>query len=1111
MDVLSSVPLLVVKRNGETEEIDINKIKLRLDGLIAMPPALPMVNSQIISLKCADKMCNLITTKTIDLLTADIAYNLCLSTPNYGKLAARIIIDNHSKSTLGSFSDKVSIAYRAKLIDVQFYKYVKKYSTELNAMIVYSRDFKFDYFGFLTFQRQYSLRIDGVPIERPQDMFMRTAVALNMYSICDNGEVDPLKAQQELANIAETYECLSKHLYTHASPTYYNAGSANPQYASCFLLGTTDSLEGITKSCTDMAKISKWAGGLGIHIDEWRSAGMRINSTNGTSSGIVPFVQMMNATVMAFNQGGRRPGSAKVYIMPHHPDFPQFIELRRNTGQDSMRARNLFYAIWMPDLFMKRVKDNGQWSMFDPTTYNLSDLYGDAYEAKYLELEAAGKFVHQKSARELWDKIIQVNAEVGMPDIIFSDTVNKTSMQKNFGTIKSSNLCVDGSTLVLTSCGYIPIKDLACGFANAPHMSESRTVMSDARSMPSDEKEIKLWNGSRFTPATVFQTSPREQLYRVTLTDGTSIKCTAYHKFATGRGEQPANELIFHNGAMSLAASYCGSDFVHSLQHKPMLGDSIDYYDLPIIYSDCWVGDKNYSMHDRRMLLQQIVNSVAELDEEYGIVFSNSDVSRDRLCHIQLVAQTLGIRSIVETVHGVDFLRIENSELHKLVALDIIDKSRISTVGGSVSKIYVSSVEKLDEFAPVYCFNEPYKHLGLLNGMLTKNCNEIVQYSSDKEYATCILSSVSLSACVVDMADPPNHEFPTMPMFDFNALKEVVYVVVRNLNLLMEKTCFPVEEARYGCKRQRAIGVGVQGLDDAYAKMRYPFDSDEARALNKKIFETIYFAALSKSSILAKEEEQRIRLTNPNAPRYCGAYPMFEGSPLSQGKFHWELYAEHFPSSIDVKSLMCNWDDLRLHIQRWGVRNSMVVALMPTATTSQLLGNIECFEPCTRNLYKRETNAGEFYIVKKYMINDLINLGLWNENLKSYLICLDGSIQHVEGIPDELKRLYKTAYELDPSVIIQQAIDRQPFVDQAQSMNLFLTTLDVGTWKKIMSMAWRGGLKTGKYYLHTASKVTPTKFTIDAIKVKEVDEMLQKKAAGVMSVIDKDVCDFCSA
>lgn len=1055
--------MYVITRTGRKEPLDTNQITNRLKTLINKAPKIPHINPFELMLKVCEGLKSGITTYEIDEYAANASASLSVSNPHYLSIAARIAIDNHQKNTIRSFVDKMRMAYlntdeqggHNPLVTSAFYKYVEEHQDLIESMIDYQRDFLLDFFGFRTFQKSYSIKVKNKPIERPQDMFMRAAVALNM----NTGDLI-----DELKNIKETYDLLSQKYYTHASPTYYNAGGLHQQLASCFLLGTEDSLEGIEKTGADMSRISKWAGGIGVHINGWRATGALIRGTNGKSSGIVPFLRTYETRMLAFNQGGRRPGSAAIYIMPHHPDLMKFIALRRNDGVEKERARDLFYALWIPDIFMERVAQGGIWSFFDPSVCgDLSDYTLDDYTKRYLMLEEQKKYTHQLSAREIWEEIYKSEKETGLPYICFSDHANRAFMQKNLGVVKSSNLCVAANTLILTLNGYQQIQELATknGGLNV------------------------IWNGEEFTEAQFAKTSDQAKLIRLEFSDGTYLISTEYHRF----------QLL--DGTIKTAIELTQDDVI----------------------AECkWPKLFKYDIEKILARLQPALN---------GYVIPESSIIDKYLC------QCVGLNGVLK-----DSTLYFKTDINTGSPLYDIQASRCEPL---------KMISRTDAgYGPTYCFNEPKKHMGIFNGVPAMNCSEIILYSDSKEYAVCVLSSVSLPAFVFDSDSDEtersdmtseakflNHTFPTRPYFDFKKLIEVVRVMVRNLNNVVDKTHHPIEETRRGNNRHRPIGIGVQGLDDAYSKMRYPFDSAEAAKLNKEIFECIYYAALTESSVMCRRKYKalkkqcetegfiviekypensydpiKVKYTDPaEIPKKVAAYPSMEwngGAPIAKGVFHWEFYEPTLSGMFD-------WESLREHIKEFGVMNSLLVALMPTASTSQLLGNNECFEPYTSNVYRRETNAGEYIVIKKNLINDLYNLGLWNTNLKDYLLACEGSIQHIEGIPEHIKDLYKTVWEIDQSVLIQQAIDRQPFVDQAQSLNLYVRDLNLTKWTKLIFQGWRGKLKTGKYYLHTEAAQAPTKFTIDPAKQAEALEIIRQKPMnkGTTKVL-KDICESCS-
>lgn len=852
--------IYVITRRGVRELLDMTKIMTRLNKLINRQPKIHHINVHKLLLEVSGKLKNNITTYEIDEYIANYSASASIVNPHYMKLASRLVVDNHQRNTLKSFFDKTKKFYNREdskgvihsLVSKEFYDYVDEHQDSIESMIDYGRDFLIDFFGMRTFQKIYGFKINDKTEERPQDMFMRVAVSIYMNSSSDINE--------ELKNIKKCYDLMSTKEITHATPTYFNAGTNYQQFSSCFLLGTNDSIEGIMNTALESSQISKYGGGIGLSIHCWRSNGSLIRKTNGKSGGIIPFLKIYNATMRAFNQGGKRKGSAAVYLSMHHPDIISFLKLRLPQGDEDERARDLFYAVWISDLFMERVKNNEMWSLFDPdTTENLSLYYGDKYKERYLDLEEKKKWSNRINARELWSMIHNSKQLTGLPYICFSDTANNHNQQSNLGTLQCSNLC-----------------------------------------------------------------------------------------------------------------------------------------------------------------------------------------------------------------------------------------------------------------------------------------SEIYEYSDFEQTAVCNLASINLAACVLDSDQKnPNHEFPNQPYFDFKKLINNVKLLVINLNLIIDKNFYPTIKCKKSNLCHRPIGIGVQGLADAYLKMRIPFESSDASKLNKKIFETIYYAALSQSTRLCREKylmykdmiekngeislavyndklEENVVTYNSvnNLPKNIGEYFSSRwngGSPISKGIFHWELY--------DIKEEdLCgcyDWDTLKKHIISYGVRNSLLIALMPTATTSQLLGNNECFEPYTSNIYKRTTLVGEFIVINKYLINDLYNMNFWKDELKDSILHAEGSIQHIDGLCEQFKSLYKTAFEIDQSIIIQQAIDRQPFVDQGQSLNLFVRDLQFATFNKLIFQAWNKGkgVKTGNYYMRTETYVRPQKFTIDPnVQKKIMESMNQSEQTNQNKPKEEDqYCDLCSS
>jgi ribonucleoside-diphosphate reductase alpha chain len=705
-----------------------------------------------------------VTTSELDNLAAEIAATMTTTHPDYAKLAARISVSNLHKNTKKSFSETMTDLYeyvnprtgkKAPLLSDEVYKIIQKNADKLDSSIIYNRDFGYDFFGFKTLERSYLLKLNGNIVERPQHMLMRVSIGIHL---------------DDIESALETYELMSKRYFTHATPTLFNSGTPKPQMSSCFLLTMKDdSIDGIYDTLKQTAKISQSAGGIGLSIHNIRATGSYIAGTNGTSNGIVPMLRVFNDTARYVDQGGgKRKGSFAIYVEPWHADIFAFLELKKNHGKEEMRARDLFYAMWTPDLFMKRVEENADWTLMCPNECpNLYDVHGDEFEALYLQYEKEGKGRKTIKARDLWEKILESQIETGTPYMLYKDSANRKSNQKNLGTIRSSNLCT-----------------------------------------------------------------------------------------------------------------------------------------------------------------------------------------------------------------------------------------------------------------------------------------EILEYTSPDEVAVCNLASIALPMFIKDGT------------FDHQALFDVTVRVTKNLNRVIDRNYYPVKEAENSNFRHRPVGLGVQGLADAFIMLRLPFTSEEAKQLNQDIFETLYFAAVTASAEEAKKD---------------GPYQTYKGSPMSKGEFQHNLWG----IKDDELSGRWDWATLRKTVKKQGVRNSLLVAPMPTASTSQILGNNECFEPYTSNIYTRRVLSGEFIVVNKHLLEDLVDRGLWNEDMKQELMRNNGSVQSIEGIPDDLKELYRTVWEMSMKDIIDMSRQRGYFIDQSQSLNLFM---EGATMAKLTSMhfyGWKSGLKTGMYYLRTKSAVDAIKFTLD--------------------------------
>ena len=750
--------LYVTKRNGARVPVSFNEVLTRLQRLAE---GLEHVNPDLVAQKVCNQIQDGIKTSELDEFAAETcAMMQARYHPNYGKLAARILIDNHHKNTPARLIDSAQVLFDEGIASESYYCVAQDPKTE--SMIDYSRDFMFDYFGYKTLERGYLLkRRDGRTWERPQHMWMRVAIQLH---------------GSDLARVKETYDALSQGYFIHATPTLFNSGTNHAQLSSCFLVHMQeDSIKGIYDTLGECAQISKWAGGIGLSIHNIRARGSEIHGTNGESTGIVPMLKVFNDTAKYVNQGGKRNGSFAVYLEPWHADIEEFLRLKLNTGNDDERARDLFYGLWIPDLFMQRVEQDGYWSMFSPDTCpGLSDCWGDEFTELYCGYERKNLAMREIPAKKLWQMIVDAQIQTGGPYLLYKDACNSKSNQQNLGTIKSSNLCT-----------------------------------------------------------------------------------------------------------------------------------------------------------------------------------------------------------------------------------------------------------------------------------------EIIEYTSPDETAVCNLGSLALPKFVKD------------GQFDFELLRMYTCVLARNLDIVIDKTYYPTEKCKRSNLRHRPIGIGIQGLADVFALLRIPWGSQKAADLNREIFENIYYAAATTSMLGASSGGWRGLAVDVE-----NAYESFQGSPISKGKLQCDLWGDM------PKSVYLNWDALR-KMCVGGMRNSLLVAPMPTASTSQILGNNECFEPFTSNLYSRRVLSGEFMVVNKYLVEDLVKLGLWTAEVRTEIIANNGSVQTMLQLPAELRELYKTVWEIPMKTLITMARDRAPFICQSQSLNLFLSE---PTPSKVSSMhfyAWKQGLKTGCYYLRTKAAAKAQQFTVE--------------------------------
>jgi len=815
----NTTEMRVIKRNGQLEDLTFDKILNRIRKL--GQEAGIHINYQSLVMKVIDQLFDKIPTSKIDELAAEQCAVMSTNHPDYAVLAGRIVVSNHQKNTCQTFTSVMEELYEFKdvhgesrpLISEEFWDFTQQYRDTINEIINYDRDYLIDYFGFKTLERAYLFRVGNKVVERPQHMWMRVAIGIH-------GDIEN---PNSINLVKETYDLMSQKFFTHATPTLFNAGTPRPQMSSCYLVAMEDdSIDGIFNTLKDCAHISKWAGGVGLHIHNIRAKGTHIQGTNGTSNGLVPMLRVFNNTARYVDQGGnKRNGSFAIYLEPWHADIEEFLEMKKNHGDEEIKARDLFYALWISDLFMERVKNNVKWSLMCPHECpGLSDVYGAKFIELYEKYESEGKIRKSVNARDLWFKILDAQMETGTPYLLYKDSANTKSNQQNLGTIKSSNLCT-----------------------------------------------------------------------------------------------------------------------------------------------------------------------------------------------------------------------------------------------------------------------------------------EIIEYSDENETAVCNLASIAL----------PTFVDQSTKKFDYVKLHEVTKVVTNNLNKVIDINFYPTEKTKRSNMKHRPIGIGVQGLADTFVLMDIPFHSEEAKEVNKLIFETIYHAALERSNEISIERCDIINKLSSSgrfnlldfigedeyplirkSKNLMGTYSSFEGSPASQGILQFDMWSTTPSDRYD-------WASLKESIKTHGLRNSLLVAPMPTASTSQILGFNECFEPFTSNLYSRRTLAGEFVVVNKYLMKELIELGYWNEQIKNNIIANKGSIQQLTILSEHIRNKYKIVWEIPMKHVIDMAADRGAYICQSQSLNLWVEDPTYNTLTSMHFYSWKKGLKTGIYYLRRKAKHQAQQFTIEPEQQNQTEEQ------------DDEICEMCSA
>lgn len=1082
--------MYVVKRDGKKEEVSFDKVLRRIQK---MSYGLTKINPTKVSQKVLVEIVDGIHTSELDNLTGEICAMMIPTHPEYGLLASRIVISNLQKETPSKFSECIEILALNKdklgnpspLVSEELLKIVRLQHELIDSNIDDERDFIFDYFGFKTLERSYLMKSGGKIIERPQYMWMRVSLGIH---------------GGDLKKVFETYNLMSQGYFTHATPTLFNAGTPKPQLSSCFLVSSKgDSVEGMYDTVKDCAQISKWSGGIGVHLSDIRTNGSYIRGTNGTSSGLLPLLRVLNNTTTHINQGGKRNGSIAVYLEPWHADVEDFLMAKRPHGAEEKRARDLFYALWMPDEFMRRVESDSVWSLMCPDECpGLNETWGEKFEELYKKYESEGKYKKQISARSLWYMIMESQIETGVPYLLSKDSANRKSNQQNLGTVKSSNLCVAPETYILTDMGYFMINEL-----------EGQTV--------------NVWNGDAWSSTKITKTGENQKLINVKLSDGSELHCTPYHKFIINEGYHDKKSIVdakrvdaselkegmkLYKLKLPLLEGNDDEDIPYPYTHGFFCGDGCQTPSskvcalygtkkelVPFLKIKTMSGVEDASGRLNTVLDDSIpekyyvpINStlkcrldwLAGLFDADGCVAVNgentalqlSSINYEFLDRVRLLVQTLGVNSKITLMHPAREtllpdgkggrklyqcqpcwrILISSSGLYKLLnlgfkcnRLEIPNRKPQRNAEQFVQVVEIIDNERYDD---TYCFNEPINHAGVFNGILTGNCSEIVQYSDASETAVCNLASIGLPKFI----DKDGH-------FDYHKLMEVVRVITYNLNKVIDINFYPTPEAKRSNLRHRPIGIGIQGLADVFAIMKVAFDSSEARSINRKIAECIYYAAVEESVAIARRD---------------GPYETFKGSPASEGKLQYHLWGDS-----PRETCYLDWEGLVGDVVHYGMRNSLLIAPMPTASTSQILGNNECFEPFTSNLYVRRVLSGEFVCMNKHLVRDLDEIGMWTSEIQTKLMANGGKVQAIDEIPTEIKDRYKTVWEIKQKVLIDMAKDRGSFVCQSQSMNLFFEVPSADVLSSAHFYSWRSGLKTISYYIRSKPKAKVQGFSVE--------------------------------
>ena len=1128
--------IYVINRSNEKIHMDLMTISNRLKMLAQIEPALH-ISTDYIAVQTAARLVNNIKTSEIDGISANICSNLIFEDPEYDILASRILVNDLHKNThndlIAYVDDLKEYTYRNKTIQILHPKliaFVHKYNSQLNDIINYDNDYTYNYFAIITLIKSYLLAHkydDNIKItkERPQQMLLRVAIGINLNVINDDGS---LKYDDgTFDSIVDTYKLLSEKYYTHATPTLFNAGTINHTLSSCYLLSVDDSLENIYKRLTDISKISKFSGGVGIHTSMVRAHNSVIGSTIGRSEGLVPMLRVFNESTKYVSQGGgKRKGSTAVYVEPWHADIVSCLHSQKNQGIPETLCKDLFLAIWMNDLFMERLETalttntTVLWSLMCPNECpGLTDVIGDDFKELYENYESKHMYREQLSVVEIWNLILSLQIETGRPYLMYKDHVNKKSNQSGLGVIKSSNLCVHGDTLILTKDGYYPIKDLA-------------------------GKNIEVWDGIQFSLAPVAQTNFNQELIEISTSDNSNLKCTKYHRFKVFTDNKykcikikEAQELSIGDKLVKCEYPIIDGDSINDIKyaytHGFYCGDGYllksKYNNYPLIdlYDDkkklveyLEYRDKvnHYNRRDSIKLHMDIANKFdvphtnaslknklewlagyldADGNLHNGLALRVESTNSKFLHNIKLMCNTIGINPTIgkekigkfrqfneksyycNSTYVLLFTRFDTKFLYE--TLQLPTKRLQYTISKNKYRVFpwvkVSKINNVEGLHDTYCFNSTNNHMGVFNSIYSMNCSEITIYSDENNVGTCNLASICLPKFV---SKDKNGKLG----FDYNKLMDVTQKVTYNMNKVIDNNKYPISEAKHSDDLNRPIGVGTQGISTVFQMLHLPFDSPKAKEINRNIFETMYYGALLASNKLAKQK---------------GAYTMFKGSPTSKGILQFDMW------NVTPSSGLWNWDELKRQIVKSGLRNSLLIAQMPTAGTSIITGYSESVEVPQSNIFTRSTLSGRFQVVNTYLVNDLKKLNLWTPSIRDQIVNNDGSVQNIEEIPKFIRDVYQTVYEYKVMSMVNMCAQREAYICQSSSNNRYVADPSISKLTKMHMQSWKLGLKTSSYYVRVPALNSGKKITSSNNRQSIRSSTVSTK------VEDEEECLSCSA